>query len=231
MLSNKKLHQKKMVRPAREPALGGQRAMTKTGQSGETSSDRLDTALEATFPASDPVALDGMARPPQTNLRTTRHGLPAKIRSISVELLQQRLSQCLALCAALKHAHWNIRGAAFIALHELLDQLKSEFDDYADLIAERLVTLGGYADGDVRSTAKFPNLPLYPEGQEGLDAHLLAVADAFAECGDGMRDSLQLCEKAGDALTADICTEVGRAADKALWLIEAHLGPECDIRR
>jgi starvation-inducible DNA-binding protein len=38
-------------------------------------------------------------------------------------ILQARLSDTLDLQARLKHAHWNVTGPNFIALHDLFDRL------------------------------------------------------------------------------------------------------------
>ena len=40
-----------------------------------------------------------------------------------------------------KQAHWNVRGANFIAIHELLDTLVANAQAGADEAAERIVAL------------------------------------------------------------------------------------------
>jgi hypothetical protein len=46
-----------------------------------------------------------------------------------------------------KHAHLNVKGPTFIALHELFDKVNEAVEDYMDEIAERAVRLGGVAEG------------------------------------------------------------------------------------
>ena len=41
-----------------------------------------------------------------------------------------------------KQAHWNVRGANFIAIHELLDSVVANAQAGADQAAERIVALG-----------------------------------------------------------------------------------------
>jgi DNA-binding ferritin-like protein len=48
-----------------------------------------------------------------------------------------------------KQAHWNVKGPTFIALHKLFDEIVDAAEDYMDLIAERVVQLGGTAEGTI----------------------------------------------------------------------------------
>ena len=47
----------------------------------------------------------------------------------------------------LKHAHWNVTGPNFIAVHEMLDPEVEAVLAQADETAERIATLGGTPDG------------------------------------------------------------------------------------
>jgi len=53
----------------------------------------------------------------------TRNDLPANTRTKVIELLNARLADAIDLGAQTKHAHWNVKGPNFIALHELFDKV------------------------------------------------------------------------------------------------------------
>ena len=55
-----------------------------------------------------------------------------------IALLNQLLANTIAFKLSAKQAHWNVRGANFIALHELFDKVSSAVDEYADMLAEPL---------------------------------------------------------------------------------------------
>src|SRR5205807_9049784 len=84
----------------------------------------------------------------------TKNGLSEATRVKAVELLIARLADCIDLQTQTKHAHWNVNGPNFIALHEVFDKINEEVEDYVDDIAERAVQLGGVAEGTARMVAK-----------------------------------------------------------------------------
>jgi len=137
--------------------------------------------------------------------------------------LQARLSDALDLAAQLKQAHWNVKGREFFQLHELFDKLHGEVDEAVDVLAERLTTLGGVADGRVHTTSRASSLSEYPLEARAGDSHLRAVAAALSRFGKAVRAGIDEATALGDADTADVFTEISRASDKQLWLVEAHL--------
>jgi starvation-inducible DNA-binding protein len=52
--------------------------------------------------------------------------------------------------------------------------------------------------------------------------HVAALSHALAYYGEYIRKSIAEANQIEDADTADILTQVSRAADKYLWFVEAH---------
>ncbi|MGH8260392.1 MAG: DNA starvation/stationary phase protection protein Dps [Steroidobacteraceae bacterium] len=153
----------------------------------------------------------------------TRNDLTARIRGKSVEILSARLADAIDLGAQVKHAHWNVKGPHFIALHELFDQIAENVEEHVDTIAERITALGGTAYGTVAAVARATSLPPYPEDVvEGLQ-HVEALATALADFGKKSRKAIADTAESGDADTSDLFTGVSRDVDKYLWFLEAHL--------
>ncbi len=59
-----------------------------------------------------------------------------------VEALQDRLHAMNDLHLTLKHAHWNVTGPQFIAVHEMIDPQVTLVRGFSDEIAERIAQLG-----------------------------------------------------------------------------------------
>src|SRR5215510_9486845 len=92
----------------------------------------------------------------------TKNDLAEATRAKVIELLNARLADSIDLQTQTKQAHWNVKGPHFIALHELFDKINEEVEDYVDVIAERIVQLGGVAEGTARMAAKRSSLAEYP---------------------------------------------------------------------
>jgi starvation-inducible DNA-binding protein len=137
--------------------------------------------------------------------------------------LNERLADAIDLGAQTKHAHWNVKGPYFIALHELFDKVAETVEDQIDDIAERITTLGGTAHGTIASAAKNTSLKPYPEDITDGMAHVEALSSALAEFGKKVRKGIEQTGDWGDADTADLLTGVSRDVDKYLWFLEAHL--------
>jgi starvation-inducible DNA-binding protein len=152
----------------------------------------------------------------------TENDIEKARRSALIALLNQRLADAVDLQTQMKQAHWNVKGPHFIGLHELFDQIDEGVESYVDLIAERIVQLGGIAEGTARSAAARSRLEEYPLTIADGHAHVEAVSKALSTFGHEARNSIDEADGFGDADTADIFTEVSRGIDKWLWFVEAH---------
>jgi starvation-inducible DNA-binding protein len=157
-----------------------------------------------------------------TKLHATKNDLAEGQREAAIGLLQQRLASAIDVQLQAKQAHWNVKGPNFIALHELFDAVVGEATGWVDEIAERLVALGGTADGRAQTVAAKSSIPAYPaEIQAGAD-HVEALATSLAAFGKSVREGIGTAGDAGDAGTQDLFTEVSREVDKQLWFVESH---------
>ncbi len=153
----------------------------------------------------------------------TKNDIPAATRKSAIELLNARLADAIDLGTQIKHAHWNVKGPSFIALHELFDKIAETVEDQIDTIAERVTALGGTARGTLTSVSRATSLKPYPEEISDGMAHVEALSAVVADFGRKVRAAIDESAKLGDADTSDLFTGVSRETDKNLWLLEAHL--------
>src|SRR5712691_4209063 len=156
------------------------------------------------------------------NIYKTENDIPRELRLKLNVLTNQSLADAVDLQMQIKQAHWNVKGPHFIGLHELFDQIDEAVESYVDLIAERIVQLGGIAEGTVRVAAGRSRLEEYPLVIADGRAHVEAVSKALSTFGREARSTISQANELDDADTADIFTEISRGIDKWLWFVEAH---------
>jgi starvation-inducible DNA-binding protein len=177
------------------------------------SRDSRHSAQRRTVSATAPTAL----------MYPTKNDLPPAARGELVRLLNQRLAGCIELQTHCKQAHWNVKGPSFIALHKLFDEINESVEAYVDLIAERIVQLGGIAEGTARIVAARSDLIDYPLVLTTGEEHAAALSDSLAMFARSVRMGIEEADDLGDAAAADILTEVVRGLDQWLWFVESHL--------
>ncbi|MCE2926639.1 MAG: DNA starvation/stationary phase protection protein Dps [Rickettsiales bacterium] len=136
-------------------------------------------------------------------------------------LLNQSLAELIALKLNAKQAHWNVKGKNFQQLHELFDQVATEADGFADLVAERIVQLGGIAEGTIAHLNKRASDTTYPAVQES-DKHVKLIATAIAGAAGHTRAAIDTSSDHADQVSADIFTEITRGLDKLQWFVSSH---------
>lgn len=153
---------------------------------------------------------------------STKNDLPESVRTKMVDLLDARLADAIDLKTQMKQAHWNVKGHAFIALHELFDKIATDAERYSDDIAERAVQLGGKVHGTARMVAKTSALPEYMADSGSPREHIEAVSTVLESFGKSVRTAIGLSNELADLGAADLFTEISRGVDKWLWFVEAH---------
>lgn len=161
---------------------------------------------------------------PQENtmLYETKNALLEKTRTKLNALMNRRLASAVDLQSQVKQAHWNVKGPNFIGLHKLFDEIAGSIGEYVDLIAERIVQLGGIAEGTSRVSALRSQLNEYPLTIANGSDHVSAVSKILAHFGQDIIAMVSEAIALDDAVTADMCTEISRGVDKWLWFVESH---------
>lgn len=187
---------------------------------GKKPKSRQRTAVEKQVESRIP---EEVARPEaDTKLFATKNDLPEDKRVEVIGLLNQRLAEAIDLQTQCKQAHWNVKGPSFIGLHKLFDDVNEDVEGYVDLIAERVVQLGGVAEGTIGAVEDRSKLPDYPIGIATGAEHVAALSDALGAFGRAARITIEEMNELEDADSADMLTEISRGIDKWLWFVEAH---------
>jgi starvation-inducible DNA-binding protein len=143
----------------------------------------------------------------------------------TVTELQTALDVLNDLALTLKHAHWNVYGPNFIAVHEMLDPQIDELRDAADTVAERIAALGSAAVGTSTETLRGAKAILreYPvKGKDTTEAHLAAIDDQYTDAETYLRGAIVKVDEL-DLVSSNILQDVLQNLEQFQWFVRSHL--------
>lgn len=136
--------------------------------------------------------------------------------------LQPALVDLLGLSLNAKQAHWHVTGRHFLPLHEQLDAIAADARAWADLVAERAITVGVAVDGRPDTVAGRTRVPAVGEGFLDGDKVVAAVAEEIEGLVVRLRESAARVGE-WDLVTQDVLVEILRGLEKHLWMLQAQL--------
>lgn len=140
----------------------------------------------------------------------------------SAQFLTPLVHSLQALVLNGKQAHWHVRGANFVGVHELLDTIVAHAMDWADTAAERIVALGLPVDARasvVASNAGKTAVPAaFANSVEMIHAVVADIDQILAQTQEAI-DGLDEI----DLTSQDVAIEIRRGLEKDRWFLTAHV--------
>jgi starvation-inducible DNA-binding protein len=136
--------------------------------------------------------------------------------------LQALLVNFVALGLDGKQAHWHVTGRNFVPLHQQLDTIVDDARAWADLVAERSVTLGVPVDGRPATVAEANRLAHFYEGFVGDEKVVRLVVDELTAVAERTRSAVDRLGEL-DLVTQDLVIGILRDLEKHLWMLQAQL--------
>jgi len=142
-------------------------------------------------------------------------------REVAAEL-QGLLADFTALSLNGKQAHWHVTGPLFVPLHEQLDAIVNDARAWADLVAERAVTLGVPVDGRPSTVAESTRVTPFHDGFVDGEKVVRLVVEELTDVAEHTRSAVQRLGDL-DMVTQDLVIEILRALEKHLWMLQAQM--------
>jgi starvation-inducible DNA-binding protein len=138
--------------------------------------------------------------------------------------LNKLLSDEHVLYIKTRKAHWNVEGPDFLSSHRFFEEHYKRLEQMIDDIAERIRTLGHYAEATLAAFLKETHLT--EESREKNDSpgfmkSLLADHETIIF---HLRENIERYgEEWKDAGTSDFITGLMEKHEKMAWMLRAHL--------
>jgi starvation-inducible DNA-binding protein len=150
-------------------------------------------------------------------------GIIDKNRQSVATALTQLLADEHVLYNKTRNYHWNVTGPSFMELHKLYESQYDELAEMIDSVAERIRSIGHYAEGRLKELLKISVLdePVTPVDQAKQIDNLLTDHEIIIQ---RLRKEIdQFTDKFKDAGSADFITGLMQQHEKMAWMLRAYL--------
>lgn len=125
----------------------------------------------------------------------------------------------------LRGIHWNIKGKRFFDLHLKFEELYGDANLKVDMVAERILTLGGVPEHTFKDYIEHSNVPVGKNVTKDEEAIRLIV-DSLTELLVIERKILKASDKANDEGTNSMMSDFITEQEKTVWMMKAWLAEE-----
>ncbi|PTQ65332.1 starvation-inducible DNA-binding protein [Sphingomonas sp. PP-CE-3G-477] len=161
---------------------------------------------------------------PYGTLKRLPIALEDNARAQSVSILNQVLADTMTLRDMYKKHHWQMSGATFYQLHLLLDKHYEEQAALVDLVAERIMALGGISIAMAPDVAEMTTIPRPPKGREDVPTQLARLLEAHQIILRQAHEGAEAADESGDDGTNDLLvSNIVRTHEPQVWFLAEHL--------
>ena len=145
-------------------------------------------------------------------------------RRTSAENLNQLLADTMTLRDLYKKHHWQVSGPTFYQLHLLFDKHYGEQSELVDLIAERIMMLGGVSIAMSADVAETTLIPRPPRGREEVPVQISRLLHAHEIVLKEARAMARKAAEEGDDGTNDLLvSNVIHTNEMQVWFVAEHV--------
>ncbi|MHB8872640.1 MAG: Dps family protein [Myxococcaceae bacterium] len=166
----------------------------------------------------------GRPMQPYGRIRSLPIGLAERVRTSSINALNQMLADTIMLRELYKKNHWQVAGPTFYSLHLLFDKHYEEQVVLADALAERVQMLGGVSLAAPHDVVQVTHIERPPRDAEEVPVQLSRLLEAHEVILEGAHNAAHRADDEGDDGTADLLiSQVIRTNELQVWFVGAHL--------
>jgi starvation-inducible DNA-binding protein len=149
-------------------------------------------------------------------------GLPVENTEIIIVELNVLLSNFQVYYQGLRGLHWNIRGKRFFDLHLKFEELYNDSQLKIDLIAERVLTLGGRPLHTFDDYLKFNKLTV-GKNISNDEMGIQLIVSSIYQLLQIEREILKKASEINDEGTSSLISDFIVEQEKTIWMMNAWL--------
>ncbi|VXB72277.1 conserved hypothetical protein [Flavobacterium sp. 9AF] len=155
-------------------------------------------------------------------MKINKLGLSVKESEVIVEKLNVLMSNFQVHYQNLRGLHWNIRGKRFFDLHLKFEELYNDSQLKIDLIAERVLTLGGKPSHTFEAYLEKNILRIGENISKDTEAVQLVI-ESLVTLLEIEREILHFSDEINDEGTNSMISDFIKEQEKMIWMFQAWL--------
>ncbi len=138
-------------------------------------------------------------------------------------VLNQQIANWNLLHMKLHNYHWYVTGHQFFTLHVKFEELYTEAATHIDVLAERLLAVGGKPVATLSDTLRLSSVK-EAAGDETAEQMTSSIADDFAQLVGELKQGIKIADSCDDEDTFYLLLSIKTGLEKHVWMLRAFGG-------
>ncbi|MEM0983019.1 MAG: DNA starvation/stationary phase protection protein [Planctomycetota bacterium] len=139
-----------------------------------------------------------------------------------IDSLNGLVADAIVLYYKIHNYHWNLRGPSFFTLHEKFEEMYDEYHDQLDVLAERVLQLGGRPVGNLSQALQLTALS-EETGTPRTEQMVQTTLDDVHQARERLLAASKVAQEHEDKTTENILDDFIDRTAKNVWMLGAYL--------
>jgi starvation-inducible DNA-binding protein len=140
-----------------------------------------------------------------------------------IQAINKQVANWTVLYVKLHHYHWYVKGHHFFTLHEKFEELYDEANGHIDVLAERILSIGGSPVSTIKGCLEIASVQEAKGNETEVDM-VRDICNDFEKIIQELQVTMKLAENAYDQGTSDTLLSINGSLQKHVWMLKAYLG-------
>lgn len=139
-----------------------------------------------------------------------------------VQFSNQLLSNLFVMTVKLRRYHWFVKGSGFFQLHEQFENMYTNFDQYIDELAERILAINGKPFATMIKFLKESTLEEATADDLTEEIVQQIIDDLSQICEEIKESGINRADEFNDQPTLDLFISIQTNLEKYLWMFYSY---------
>ncbi len=140
-----------------------------------------------------------------------------------IQAVNKQIANWTVLYVKLHHYHWFVKGQHFFTLHEKFEEFYNEANAHIDVLAERLLSIGGTPVSTLKACLELASVQEANGGETEVEM-VQETCNDFEKLIQELKAAMKLADEAGDEGTGDVLLSIHVNLQKHVWMLKSYLG-------